>query len=47
MKPPHDGAAEHGFPDNPFNRHAWIIGDPKIGPGTWIGGSRSSTAPVV
>jgi acetyltransferase-like isoleucine patch superfamily enzyme len=37
MKPPHDGAAEHGFPDNSFNRHAWIIGDPEIGPGTWIG----------
>jgi acetyltransferase-like isoleucine patch superfamily enzyme len=37
MKPPHDGATEHGFPDNSFNRHAWIIGDPEIGPGTWIG----------
>jgi acetyltransferase-like isoleucine patch superfamily enzyme len=28
---------EHGFADNPYNRHAWIIGDPQIGPGTWIG----------
>lgn len=32
-----DRAAEHGFADNPYNRHAWIIGDPRIGPGTWIG----------
>jgi carbonic anhydrase/acetyltransferase-like protein (isoleucine patch superfamily) len=29
--------AQHGFPDNPFNPHAWIIGEPVIGPGTWIG----------
>ena len=26
-----------GLPDNPFNPHAWIIGEPVIGPGTWIG----------
>ena len=26
-----------GFPDNPYNEHAWIIGDPVIGEGTWIG----------
>ncbi len=25
------------LPPNPYNRHAWIIGDPDIGPGTWIG----------
>lgn len=25
------------FPPNPYNPHAWIIGDPEIGPGTWIG----------
>ena len=25
------------FPENPFNDHAWIIGDPRIGEGTWIG----------
>lgn len=26
-----------GFPANPYNEHAWIIGDPVIGAGTWIG----------
>ncbi len=26
-----------GFPDNPYNPHAWIIGEPVIGEGTWIG----------
>ena len=26
-----------GFPPNPYNAHAWISGDPKIGAGTWIG----------
>ncbi|MEV0647241.1 acyltransferase [Phytomonospora sp. NPDC050363] len=26
-----------GLPANPFNEHAWIIGDPAIGEGTWIG----------
>lgn len=25
------------FPENPYNEHAWIIGDPKVGAGTWIG----------
>ena len=34
---PRDPAAEHGFPDNPYNPHAWIVGEPQIGPGTWIG----------
>jgi len=29
---------EHpGFKPNPYNPHAWIIGDPEIGEGTWIG----------
>lgn len=28
---------DHGIPPNPYNPHAWIIGDPKIGKGTWIG----------
>jgi len=28
---------EHGIPSNPYNPHAWIIGEPKIGKGTWIG----------
>lgn len=27
----------HGFPDNPYNPLAWIIGDPQIGAATWIG----------
>ena len=22
--------ASHGFPPNPYNPHAWIIGEPKI-----------------
>lgn len=25
------------FPPNPYNDHAWIIGEPTIGQGTWIG----------
>ena len=25
------------LPDNPYNPHAWIIGEPRIGEGTWIG----------
>lgn len=32
-----DHAAEYGFAENPYSRHAWIIGDPEIGPGAWIG----------
>jgi acetyltransferase-like isoleucine patch superfamily enzyme len=24
-------------PANPYNRLAWIVGDPEIGPGTWVG----------
>ncbi|MGI8678093.1 MAG: acyltransferase [Jatrophihabitans sp.] len=26
-----------GLPANPYHPHAWIVGDPEIGPGTWIG----------
>ena len=26
-----------GLPANPYNPHAWIIGDPVVGEGTWIG----------
>jgi len=26
-----------GLPDNPYNPNAWIIGEPEIGEGTWIG----------
>ena len=28
---------DHGIPPNPYNPHAWIIGNPKIGKGVWIG----------
>ncbi len=28
---------DHGIPPNSYNPHAWIIGKPKIGKGTWIG----------
>jgi acetyltransferase-like isoleucine patch superfamily enzyme len=28
---------EHGLPPNPYNPHAWIVGTPAIGEGTWIG----------
>ena len=27
----------HGIRPNPYNPHAWIIGNPEIGEGTWIG----------
>lgn len=30
-------AADHGLPANPYNTHAWLIGEPAIGEGTWIG----------
>lgn len=26
-----------GIPENPYNPHAWVIGSPSIGEGTWIG----------
>jgi acetyltransferase-like isoleucine patch superfamily enzyme len=35
--PTRDGPIEHGLPTNPYNPHAWIVGEPKIGTGTWIG----------
>lgn len=25
------------FPANPYNEHAWIVGEPRVGAGTWIG----------
>lgn len=28
---------DHGFPDNPYNKHSWIIGKPEIGDRVWIG----------
>ena len=34
---PSSGNDHHGIPANPHNPHAWIVGEPKIGAGTWIG----------
>jgi acetyltransferase-like isoleucine patch superfamily enzyme len=31
---PHDSTA---LPENPYNPHAWVSGEPRIGAGTWIG----------
>ncbi len=31
------GDDAHGLPPNAYNPHAWILGDPQIGEGTWIG----------
>ncbi len=28
---------DHGIPNNTYNRHAWILGNPEIGEGVWIG----------
>ena len=28
---------EHGIPPNKYNPHAWVINNPEIGEGTWIG----------
>lgn len=28
---------DHGIPPNKYNPHAWILGNPTIGEGTWIG----------
>jgi acetyltransferase-like isoleucine patch superfamily enzyme len=27
----------HHLPANPYNPHAWLVGSPQIGEGTWIG----------
>jgi acetyltransferase-like isoleucine patch superfamily enzyme len=27
----------HHLPDNPYNPHAWLVADPEIGDGCWIG----------
>jgi len=27
----------HELPENPYNAHAWLVGEPLIGPGCWIG----------
>ncbi len=29
--------AWHGLPANPYNPHAWIVGQPRIGADVWIG----------
>lgn len=29
--------AAWSLPPNPYNPHAWIVGEPEIGAGTWIG----------
>lgn len=26
-----------GLPPNPWNEHAWVVGEPVVGAGTWIG----------
>lgn len=28
---------KHGLPDNKYNEHAWIVGNPDIGEDVWIG----------
>ena len=33
----HDEAAHAGLPANRYNPHAWIVGEPEIGEGVWIG----------
>ena len=35
--PPDGPGPPGGLPANPYNPHAWVIGEPEIGPGTWIG----------
>lgn len=30
-------SARHGLPANPYNPHAWIVGEPEIGDDVWIG----------
>ena len=27
----------HGLPENKYNLHAWVTGNPKVGEDTWIG----------
>ena len=29
--------AWHHLPENPYNPHAWLVGNPEIGEGSWIG----------
>lgn len=30
-------SASASLPPNPWNEHAWVIGEPAVGEGTWIG----------
>jgi acetyltransferase-like isoleucine patch superfamily enzyme len=30
-------AGTPGLPRNPYNENAWVVGEPQIGEGTWIG----------
>lgn len=35
---PSSGPGRPGsIPPNPYNEHAWILGEPSIGEGTWVG----------
>lgn len=29
--------AWHGLPPNPWNPHCWVVGEPEVGEGCWIG----------
>jgi acetyltransferase-like isoleucine patch superfamily enzyme len=33
----HPVGAPAALPANPWNPHAWVVGDPQVGEGTWIG----------
>lgn len=33
----HEFDERHGLPPNPYNPHAWIVGEPEIGDDVWIG----------
>lgn len=37
MSTPEDFERLHHLPANPYNPHAWILGDPEIGDDVWIG----------
>ena len=30
-------AGPGSLPANPWNEHAWVVGEPEVGEGTWIG----------
>jgi serine acetyltransferase len=32
-----DTAGHPGFPPNRWNPHAWVVGEPDVGEGTWVG----------